>query len=132
MYVDSKNYQYTIEHEDQNNLLGKSIYSHMPRSNFTAMNNRDASYQDNVSTKKRVYSNNGFRSLNYNSQTINNNSHIFHSPGINSDKHKIEMENSMNHLSFTAPYKVRTQSRLNENIYDDNPGMLPNIRTKQV
>jgi len=86
MYVDSKNYQYTIEQEDQNQLLHRSVYSHMPRSVFTALNDRDKNYINNAATQKRRYSNTD--------DVENIHSHSFQNIGNNKliPKRKINMD----------------------------------------
>lgn len=42
---------HTLDNEDNNDLMHKSVYSHMPRTNFTAIDQRDLSYIDNQATK---------------------------------------------------------------------------------
>jgi hypothetical protein len=107
MYVESKTYQYTIDQEDKNEDFQKSVYSHMPRENFTAMDERDHSYVDNQATQKRTYSNTNLPKIHQNSQTFTRKQYMYHSPEQNSSKFQIEIaQNSReNNISFTAPYK---------------------------
>lgn len=130
MYVDSKNYQYTIDHEDKNELLNKSVYSHMPRANYTRMEDRDLSYIENQETQKRKYSFNGHRNNQYNSQTFDRKHQIYHSPEQDSTKFNIEKvnDNRDNHMSFTTPYKKRIKSNFNS--YHGNNQFLPDIHSR--
>jgi len=125
MYVDSKNYQQTIEEEDNNEAMNRSVYSHMPRNNFAEIDNRDDSYIDNRATQKRRHSNHDNSGLHGISKTFPRNNHIYHSPEENSSKYRIEMiKEGKNNMSFTAPYKKRIQHR------DHSEGALPDIHSR--
>jgi hypothetical protein len=125
MYVDSKNYQYTIDQEDNNGLMEKSVYSHMPRTSFTAMQDRDKSYIDNHSTHKRRYSKND--QLLHHSHSFHKYHNAYHSPEQASTKFNIEKVNDMrqNQLSFTTPYKKRVRSKYHS--FEQNRSFLPDI-----
>jgi hypothetical protein len=135
MYVDSKTYQYTIDPEENNQLLHKSVYSHMPRTSFTAMDEREKDYLDNQATQKRKYSIDDHPKLKNHSQTFPRGNNAYHSPEQNSGKYNIEMANDERNtnMAFTAPYKKRQRSRFNSNSYNDkgNEMMFPNINSNK-
>lgn len=100
MYVDSKNYQYTIDQEDQDDLLNRSAYSHMPRAIFTAMNDRDRSYGENPSDHQRRYSN---------ADNIRN-SHTLSFQNIANQKLMPKRENSMDQVNERFEYEEESRN----------------------
>jgi hypothetical protein len=118
MYVDSKNYQYTIDQDDPNKLLNKSVYSQMPRSSFTALNNHNQNYADNHATQKRRYSK---HEQLINSHEIHRNHNAYHSPEQVSTKFNIEKLHDVrqSQLSYTTPYNKRHKN-MNSHTFDDH------------
>jgi hypothetical protein len=129
MYVDSKNYQYTIDQDDPDRLMNKSVYSHMPRNSFTAINNQNKSYTDNNDTQKRRYSKDK-RLLN--SQDTLKKQNPYHSPEKMSSKFNNKLHDvRQNQLSYTTPYNMRNFSHTNSQKYDrNNRAALPDINER--
>ena len=122
MYVDSENYHQTIEDVGKE-ALNRSVYSHMPRTNFTAMGQRHDSYMDNHATHKRNNTNYDYERDQHVSRTFARNNKVYYSPEDAGNKHKFEIAQRNENLSFTAPYKKRIQNR------DYSQDVLPDIHS---
>ena len=123
MYVDSKNYQNTIQEDDRDD--NRSFYSHMPRSNLTSMEQRDQ-YNDNYVTQKRRNSIQDYRTKPNISNTYPRNQRMYNSPEENAGKYRIEMMEQNNHnMSYTAPYKNSIDHQ------DRYQNSLPYINSRQ-